>query len=237
LAGGLWLYSGTQPSPLAIYPKTPIDKDAEIAQLRQQLIDGAKSGSQNRSAARLNPVVSQPTPPLQQPNLQQSPIDSLIETNKRLPNADREQLAQALIDFSKVLDQANFVWGKANNIDSDLSPKDFESRKTKLRNLLPLAKDYERQFYQVRQKWHYYDHQISYIFGDDPDNDAAIIENAATEYLNYLNSLGKIQSTEDGPVLNILSVEQGQYGLSTNRFAHWRQGCGLRLDQMKSSIQ
>jgi hypothetical protein len=167
----------------------------------------------------------------------QSQLDILIEVNKRLPTGDRARLTEALFDFGRVLDEANSLWGKANNVNTELSPKDFESCKTRLRELLPLAKNYERDSYQVRQKWHYYERQIVYVFGDNPDNDAAIIQRAATEYLNYLNSLGQIQSAEDRPILEILFVEQNQYGLSIARFVHWKEDCQRRLEQMRNSVQ
>ncbi len=139
--------------------------------------------TQPQIIVRNTPTQSEPTPQgalLPQPTTQ---LDKLIAIDSRLTKADREQLAAALLEFSQILDQANSVWGKANNVDTDLRPNDFETRKVRLLALLPLAQGYSRNFYQERQKWHYYDRQIEYIFGDNPDNDAAIIEGAVTGYL------------------------------------------------------
>jgi hypothetical protein len=80
-------------------------------------------------------------------SLQQKPpqtlLERLTETNKHLTEGDRDRLATALFKFSKLLDQANELWGKAGRefslLGSDWSngsmAQDFDSHRTTLRDL------------------------------------------------------------------------------------------------------
>ena len=147
-----------------------------------------------------------------------SQLDVLLEINKRLSAGDRSRFTDALHDFTQVLDQANTLWGKANRVDDLGSSTDFETRKTRLQDVESSAKDYERAFSQSRQTWHYYAAQVGYIFGDNPDNDALIIRNAAVDYFYFLDALGKLPTTNNGAITLLLADEQNVYGSAIARF-------------------
>jgi hypothetical protein len=193
-----------------------------------------------QGACKLTPeqlTLAHQAPCPQQSGIATTYLDRMRTTNAHLTDADRGRLSQALFEFAAILDQANTVWGKANNVDTDLSKSDFAMRKTRLQALLPLAKDYEHAFYQARQKWNYFGDQTNYIFGDDPDNDAALVENAASAYLSFLDSLQTLQGSTETPGLNILSTEQNDYRTTINKFENWTSDCRTHLQQMRDSIK
>lgn len=181
--------------------------------------------------------VQQPVPTVNQPGRPLTQLERLAETNRRFSEPDRAHFSEALYDFAGIEDQANVVWGKANNVDTDLNGIDIATRKTRLTGVLLVAKDYEKSFRTARQKWHYFEDQVVYIFGDNPDNDAAVISNAADKYLYFLHTIESIQSKEDKPILDILSDERSQYQTSTGLFARWKRDCDMRLQQMRDSIK
>ena len=167
----------------------------------------------------------------------QTQLERLVEINQRLSESDRARLSDAFYDFATVIDQANGMWAKANRVDVDLKANDLETRKTRLNEVLILDKDYRQAFRAVRQKRHYYQEQIDYIFGDNPDNDASIVTNAATDYLNFLTSIEGLQGKDEKAITNLLSGELNRYQTATTRFELWRQECARRLQRMRDSIK
>jgi hypothetical protein len=167
----------------------------------------------------------------------QTQLERLVETNQRLSESDRARLSDALYDFSTIIDQANSVWAKANRVDVDLKSNDIETRKARLNEVLALDKNYRQAFHAVRQKRHYYQEQIDYIFGDSADNDAAIVINAATDYLNFLSSVESLQGKDEKALVDLLSGEFNRYQTATTRFGLWRQECARRLQRMRDSIK
>jgi hypothetical protein len=164
-------------------------------------------------------------------------LERLVDTNRRFSEPDRAHFSEALYDFAAIEDQANTVWGKANNVDTSLNGIEIATRKTRLKEVLSVARDFEKSFRATRQKWHYFEDQAVYIFGDNPDNNAAIISNAADKYLYFVNTIESIQSKEEKPILDILADERSQYQSSTGLFARWKRDCDLRLQQMRDSIK
>lgn len=191
-------------------------------------------------------VKNVPPPEQHSPIPPQSQLDLLIEANKRLTTGDRERLANALFDFAAVLDQANKLWGRANQEGAQLNQgwgngsisKDFEAHRAKLREIDLSAKDFAKSFPLVREKWKYYSGQTNYIFGDNPDNDGpnAVI-NAVEAYSNYLDRWVRIENKDQRTTLELFEPIQNQFNDYIRRFALWRQASDRRLEQMKSSIQ
>jgi hypothetical protein len=167
----------------------------------------------------------------------QNQLERLVETNRRLPEPDRARLSDALYDFSTTIDLANSMWAKANRVDVDLKSNDIETRKIRLNEVLSLDKNYRQAFRAVRQKRHYFEEQIDYIFGDNPDNDASIVTNAATDYLNFLTSIEGLQGRDQKAIADLLSGELSRYQTATTRFDAWRQECAKRLQRMRDSIK
>jgi hypothetical protein len=166
----------------------------------------------------------------------QRQFDMLIESNRRLTTGERARLAEALHDFANVLDQAQSVWGKANNIDTELGPTDFAQRQIRLRDLISFAQTYRQDFGQQIQKWYYYDRQIHYVFGDKPDDNAEVVELAAVEYQRTLTSLEQIPSGNSA-ISGLFTLENERYRSSVSTFGHWKGDCDKRLQQMRSSVQ
>jgi uncharacterized protein YoxC len=187
------------------------------------------------------PGASQPIPQAESPlNPSGQPLTQLarlIEINRRLSEPDRARFSDALYDFEVSIDQANGVWAKANRVDVDLKSNDIEYRKTRLHEVISTAKDYEQAFRSVRQKRHYFDEQIAYIFGDNADNNASIVSNAASAYLYILNTIEHVQSKDDKPILDLILDQHNRYQPAITNFEIWRQECVRRLQQMRDSIK
>jgi len=193
-----------------------------------------------KSPPKMTTAVSQSVPssvPANPTSGTQTQLERLVEINQRLSESDRARLSDAFYDFATVIDQANGMWAKANRVDVDLKANDLETRKTRLNEVLILDKDYRQAFRAVRQKRHYYQEQIDYIFGDNPDNDASIVTNAATDYLNFLTSIEGLQGKDEKAITNLLSGELNRYQTATTRFELWRQECARRLQRMRDSIK
>jgi hypothetical protein len=162
------------------------------------------------------------------------------EASNTLSKGDRDRLTDAFFEFSKILDQANTAWGKANRIkidESGLLRKDLETRKSRIPEILVSTGEFEKNFNESRQKWKYYGAQIGFIFGDDPDNHALILRNAVDEYANHLDSVLAIKDSDETNLRKLLWVEDVRYEENIGRFALWKQGCELRLEQAKSSLR
>jgi hypothetical protein len=215
---------------------------------------------QNPKAAQLNakPLTSKKVKPTERaaaPPSSSSPVSDSIRTGSgvappvappsseggnTLSNGDRERLTDAFFEFSQVLDQATRAWGKANNIKADeRGPliKDLEARRSKVPELQSAAREFERSFHESRQKWKYYANQISFIFGDDPENHATILRNAIEEYGHQLDSVVTLKNIEESNLKSILWPEEVRYNEAIRQFALWIRECEGRLEQAKSSLR
>jgi hypothetical protein len=170
----------------------------------------------------------------------QSQIDTFVESNRKLSSGDRDRLANALFDFSEVMDQANTAWGKANHLKvqehSEGIVKDLEARKRKIADIRASAREYERLFAQQREKWKYYANQINFIFGDNPDNNALILRNAVDEYAAHLDAVLATNNNNEGEIKKLLWVEDIRYDEAIRNFALWNQYCARQLAQVKNSL-
>jgi hypothetical protein len=189
-------------------------------------------------------------PPQSVPAAQSTPqtqAERLMQINKNLPKGDRDRLADVLYDFSKTLDQmtdlgykANLELAQVNNgVRSGSIVNDYEDHRKQLRGIATPAKEMARSFLISReQKWRYYQDQMRYVFGDNPDNEGpnAII-NATEGYANALDQWSSIQDRGSKGALTLLSTAQIESDRYLHTFFSWRQGCETRLAQMKQSIQ
>lgn len=198
----------------------------------QSLPTGPSGPSQNAPAVQSTP---------------QTQAERVMQINKNLPKGDRDRLADVLYDFSKTLDQmtdlgykANFELAQvSNDVRSGTIVSDYGEHKKTLRGISNPAKEMARSFLISReQKWQYYQDQMSYVFGDNPDNEGpnAII-NATEGYANALDQWSSIQDRGSKGALTLLSTAQEESDRYLRTFFTWRQGCEARLAQMKQSIQ
>jgi hypothetical protein len=170
----------------------------------------------------------------------QSQLDRLVETNKTLTKGDRDRLTDAFFEFSQLLDKANTIWAKANYLKVDeRGPilKDLQARKGKIPGIEAAAKAFEKSFYESRQKWKYYEDQITVIFGEDPDNHALIVRNATDEYAGQLDSVLALKDANEATLKALLRPEDIRYDDAIHRFALWKSECEHRLERIKASIQ
>jgi hypothetical protein len=191
-------------------------------------------------------VASQPSAPARQGNPPQTQLERLTELNKNLPKGDRDRLADALFDYAKILDQAEALQARASLEGGQISnawvngsiTKDFEAHKTKLHELDSSAREFSKSYAQAREKWKYYPNQTSYIFGDNPDNlgPNAII-NAVDAFSIFFDRWSAVQNKERREVLYLFEPPQNQFNDSITRIFHWIQGCQIRLEEMRKSIQ
>jgi hypothetical protein len=206
---------------------------------------GAQSNAAGQSVPSSPSGSPQSIPPIQ--SATQTPAERLIQINKNLSKGDRDRLADVLYDFSKTLDQmtdlgykANLELAQVNNgVRSGSIVNDYEEHKKKLLGIATPAKELARSFLMSReQKWRYYEYQMQYVFGDNPDNEGpnAII-NATEGYANALDQWSSIQDRASEGALTLLSTAQTQSDAFLRTFFTWRQGCETRLTQMKQSIQ
>jgi len=172
---------------------------------------------------------------------QQTQIERIVQADRNLPKGDRDRLAEALFEFSQVLDQANIAFGKANNIKVDEHGplvKDLLTRRGKVSGIESAATEFEAHFRDSRQKWKYYRDQITAIFGDNPDNDAVILRGAVIEYARQLDSVLSLKDTTDEATLKaIFQPEEIRYDDAIRRFALWKSDCERRLEQARSALQ
>ncbi len=241
---GLFLFN-TFKSPYLIYAEEYGKAKAKIDETT-----GQKTALEARVAAlESRPSTVAPSAiSIARPIAPPSQLDLLIASNKNLPKGDRDRFADALFDFSQVLEQANELWGKANQEGAQLSQgwrsgqiaRDFEAHKRTLSEIDQSAKLFAKSFPQVRSKWKYFQEQTNYVFGDNPDNEGpnAVI-NAAEAYSGYLDRWITIPAPnrEQRPILDLLEVIQNHFDTYIRNFALWRQGCDRRLSQMKDSIK
>jgi hypothetical protein len=174
------------------------------------------------------------------PRPDQRAITQPNESNSSLSQGDKERLSNAFFEFSQALDQANAAWGKANRLKSDESGairKDLETRRSKIPEIRAAAKEFEKAFNGSRQKWKYYGIQIAIIFGDDPDNHALVLRNAIDEYSNQLDAVLASNTADESQLKKLLWPEDVRYDDAIRRFALWKQGCELRLEQAKGSLR
>jgi hypothetical protein len=200
-----------------------------------------------RITPSLQPSV--PTPPNivpSQENASPTQIDRVADITKRMPQADRERLSQALFEFSKLLDQANELWGKVNLEGGTLSHSwggelnnetAVDAHINKLRELKGMANDFLKSFRSLQGKWGYYEVQINYIFGDAAENNGpnALI-NALDDYLQYLESW-KTVANKGGRNMTMYQDTQNMYDTYVHNFALWKQACDRRLQQIRNSLQ
>ena len=176
---------------------------------------------------------------------EQTELDALTAINKGMSDGDKERLSNAFFDFSKVLDQANKLLGEANRAGAQLNQAmkgdslaiDIELHRGEFREVLASAKEYERVFSESRHKWSHYDINIRYIYGDNPENNAAIIQNAVADYLFLLNLWTTTVNKEGKSLVGLLGPMQKEFNKETRRFSQWRQNCMHRLEEMKQSIE
>jgi len=230
-----------------VLPKMPAPRAPEILPCKIQVVSqtAPKTASQENPSEKPCPPPQTITKTIGQVNPEQIQLEKLIEANRTLPKGDRDRLAEAFFSFAQIQDQANALWGKANRGGAQLRQarsngtflKDFDKLKKDFRDIESSAKDYEKAFSQEREKWKYYQPQISYIFGDNPDNNALIIRNAIDEYSSFLDDWGRIQNKEDQKIQELFLFEEPRFQDTINRFLFWKRDCDRRLGEMKSSIQ
>jgi hypothetical protein len=180
-----------------------------------------------------------------QPNIHKSPFEELAALNAHLSAGDRERLSNALFDFSQVLDQANKVFGAMNSAGAKLNnawqdgsvAKDSESHKARLLAAQTLAKEFEANFSGQREKWKYYQSDIAYVFGSDPDNNALQARNGIDDYLNFLDRWTKIENKNETPILQLMWHAQLRFDGYLHGFSNWKNESVARLDQVKKSLQ
>jgi hypothetical protein len=174
-----------------------------------------------------------------------SPLEELTASNSRLSSGDRERLSNALFEFSQVLDQANGTFGAMNSAGANLNnawqdgsvAADSESHKARLLTAQTHAKEFESSFSAEREKWKYYQSNIAYIFGADPDNSALLARNGIDDYLNFLDRWTKIENKNEKPVLQLMWHAQLRFDGFLYGFSHWKNESAARLDQVKKSLQ
>jgi hypothetical protein len=202
------------------------------------------SAAQSRITGQSAPA-SPSGPPQSVPAVQsthQTYAEGLMQTNKNLPKGDRDRLADVLYEFSKTLDEmtdlgykANLELAQMNNgVRSGSIVNDYEDHERKLRSIATPAKEMARSFLISReQKWRYYQDQMSYVFGDNPDNEGpnAII-NATEGYANALDQWSSIQDRGSKGALTLLSTAQIESDRYLHTFFSWRQGCETRLGRL-----
>ncbi len=218
---------------------------------KSKSLSSGRTTSAAQSSGTSQSVPTSPSgPPQSVPAVQSTPqtqAERLMQINKNLPKGDRDRLADVLYDFSKTLDQmidlgykANLEIGQVNNgVRSESIVNDYEEHKKKLRGIASSAKEMARSFLISRQqKWRYYQDQMNYVFGDNPDNEGpnAII-NATGGYANALDQWSSIQDRGSKGALMLLSTAQIESDRYLHTFFTWRQGCETRLAQVKQSIQ
>lgn len=201
-----------------------------------------------------NRITSSPQPSVPAPqnivpsqeNASPTQLDRVADITKRMPQADRERLSQALFEFSKLLDQANELWGKVNLEGGTLSHSwggelnneaTVDAHINKLRELKGMANDFLTSFRSQQGKWSYYEVKINYVFGDAAENNGpnALI-NALDDYLQYLESW-KTVANKGGRNMTMYQDTQNMYDTYVHNFALWKQACDRRLQQIRNSLQ
>jgi hypothetical protein len=213
---------------------------ASVQQAPQPTVPNPSANPSSPAPTRHKPHPAPAVHEPQEPARVVPPATQPSEGNKTLSKGDRDRLTDAFFEFSQILDEANTAWGKANRIKVDESGpllKDLEKRRSKIPEIESSAKEFEKHFYESRQKWKYYDVQISSIFGVDPDNHALILRNAVDEYATHLDSLLAIKNIDELNLRKLLWVEDIRYDEAIQRFALWKQECERRLEQAKSSLR
>jgi hypothetical protein len=245
-------------TPLRVFIKTQNDKRYTVnallvGELRNGVLSirtqdiGSESGWRNLQESTVTQVErvpsTQSTP--SQSNVPLTQLDRLVETNKHLPKVDRERLAEALFEFSKLFDQANELWGKVNleggtlshswngELNNDLN---VDTHINKLRDLKQMATNFRESFRNLQEKWHYFEPQINYILGDAAENIGPnSLMNATDDYRQYLESWKTI-ANKGGRNATMYQATQNQYDTSVRNFALWKQACEGRLQQMRDSL-
>jgi len=170
------------------------------------------------------------------------PLDAALEATKHLPSVDRERLADALYDFSKLFDRANKLSDNASrvvfqigtSIDSVPISDVIDTSRRKLNEVSDSAKQYSVDFDNVKDKWKYYAKQVSFIVGDNPDARIGALRNAIGDYIAYFEAWSKIKNISE--LRGMILFPQYQFSVSMGEFAHWAKECDQRLQQIKSSL-
>lgn len=136
-------------------------------------------------------LAPQPCPGAPPPTLE----EKVLAINAHFTEGDRNRFSNALADFSESLSQGetlgyklNTELGSLNRAEADGTiAKDVQAHEKALSSISAEGWKYQKSFPALRTKWNMFREQVTYIFGDNPDNEGpnAII-NGAEAYKNYL---------------------------------------------------
>lgn len=194
---------------------------------------------------QINPALApQPCPGAPPPTLR----DRVLAIIAHLTESDRNRFSNALSEFSESLSQGetlgyklNSELGSLNRAEGDGTiAKDVQAHEKVLGEISVEGWKYQKSFPALRTKWDMFREQVTYIFGDNPDNEGpnAII-NGAEAYRNYLEWWNVIPNTYKAqtPILNLLRTEHNEPQRYLNIFFTWQRGCVTRLNEMRNSIR
>jgi hypothetical protein len=216
------------------------EKDKELASARTQLgaLSTKLTSTEQMSDAR----------ELALQRLQHIPTfgaDAEVDIIKRLPSAkDHERLAEAFHDFSKFLDNGEKLWMSINLVANQIALirqdgsiiKNIVDYDRLFADAVTASKGYYDELGNIKQQWKYYERQIGYIAGDDPENKVSIPLNAINEFKIYFDRWWKIQNKDDNSVKDLLSYPQNTLDKANRSFLDWRRGCEARLGLLKDAL-
>lgn len=88
----------------------------------------------------------------------------------------------------------------------------------------------------MRLKWKFYKRQVSYVFGDDPDNNAGKLYNGVMHIYNFLSVWSRIND-KNSAAPGLLGYPVTTFEEYLTGYMRWQQGCQRRLQQMQESLQ
>lgn len=185
-----------------------------------------------------------PVSPVRQ-NPPQTLLDRVAGMNQRLTPSDKDGLSRALFAYSKILTQANALWGTVGHelslMDHDLNDGDIEQtielRRAKLKDLDLQAKGFRDSYRKTREEWSYYQEQASYVLGDNENEGPNALINLIEGREEFLDQFSKIQNREQAQLRPIIADAEAKYNGYGSSYIHWIQECNQRLVEMKKSIQ
>jgi len=176
----------------------------------------------------------------------QNRLEVLNELNAEFTEGDRNRFSNALADFSdsladaqKLAQDAALIGGGANTARrAHVMDKErfIDTYKGQFSSMAAPELKYQFAFIAIREKWKMFKEQEDYIFGDKPDEKAAIISNATITYTSFLDSWKAIQNRNDPKLDLLLALQDGDFIRQLKEFIGWHDGCIKRIDEMRVSI-
>jgi hypothetical protein len=170
---------------------------------------------------------------------------AILDQTARMSLNDKGRLSDALFEIERELEQGRNLQVRAQrkldprggaNLISTVAA-DFDGTKNDIQEMVTAAGTFERDSAHLRDKYKYYELQITYIFGSSPDNDAMTGRNALLSLQTFLEKWGAITNRQDPNVVGLLSFAQRDFAYSIDAFTGWLRGCEERLQQMRAAIQ